>query len=410
MTVAYINADPAVTVFGTDGSSVHVQEILRALLKRGSDVHLFSTRFGSVTAEFSALRVHSLPVPPREAAPVARERALLDANAALHEQLEACAQEQSFDLVYERYSIWSFAAMEFALERRIPAVLEVTAPLLEEQATNRTLIDSPGAEEATMRAFRSASVIVTVSKELAHIIEQHPSARGKVLVVPNAVDPERFAGATPSLPRREDEFIIGFVGALKPSQGLITLLTAFKTVASHSAAARLVIVGDGPDREHLDREVAGRELERRVHFTGAVPPHTIPGLLAGMDVAVAPYPPLARFYLSPIKIFEFMAAGLPVVASGIGQIAEVIEHNVNGVLVPPGNAAALASALTRLETDPKWRRTLGAASRQTVAARHTWDRAVERIMTATGNFAPVTATFPVPPGGPDQATRSACSA
>lgn len=270
--------------------------------------------------------------------------------------------------------------MEFAQEQGIPAVLEVNAPLLEESASQRTLLDRAAAEEVTMRAFRAASAIVVVSKQLARIIERHPSAHGKVHVIPNAVTIERFANAKPSIPKGEEDFVVGFVGALKPSQGLTVLLDAFELLADALPSARLLIVGDGPEREHLQREIAGRELADSARLVASVPPHELPNVLASMDAAVAPYPALVNFYSSPLKIFEYMAAGLPIVASQIGQVAEVIENNITGMLVPPGNAEAVAQALYDLAANPTLRSELGIAARRCAAVRHTWDAAVDRIV------------------------------
>lgn len=378
MKIAYLNADPGVPVFGTKGCSVHVQEVVRAMLKRGAEVHLFASRLGGESgANFSPLQIHPLPPLPK-GDPAARETAALAGNDALRAALERESASGSFDLIYERYSLWSCAGLEFAAEHGIASVLEVNAPLIEEQASHRSLHNREGAEEVARRAFRSARIITAVSRDLGQILEAHPAARGKVRVVPNAVTPERFLNAPPTRARDQDDFVIGFVGTLKPWHGLTTLLESFAQLAQQTGAARLLIVGDGPERERLDREVAARHLENRVHFTGAVSPDEVPGLLASMDVAVAPYPPLTNFYFSPLKLYEYMAAGLPIVASRIGQIEEVIQHEVTGVLVPPGDAIALTIALHELQLHPARRVRLGRAARE-IVQRHTWDDLVARI-------------------------------
>src|SRR5262249_28268280 len=144
--------------------------------------------------------------------------------------------------------------------------------------------------------------------------------------------------------------------------------------------SRLLIVGDGPERGKLDDDIRQRGLQDSAHLTGSVSSDQVPGWLASMDVAVAPYPLLPRFYFSPLKVFEYMAAGLPMVASRIGQIVRIIQHDVNGLLVPAGDSLALAAALQQLHSDPKKRMALGQEARKTVLRNHTWDQVVSRVL------------------------------
>jgi glycosyltransferase involved in cell wall biosynthesis len=383
--VAYITADAEVPVFGSRGCSVHVQEIIRAMGRRGLKVDIFAGSFGgAVTTEFSSLRMASIAA-PKGRNRAEREKALATANASLRALLMERHAENPYSLVYERYSLWSSAAMDFACEQQIPGILEVNAPLLEEKTARHLLIDRAGAEEATMRAFKSARAIVVGSRQLAALIEKHPSAMGKVHVVPNGVDPDRFIGAHPALERGPEDFILGFTGELNASQGLPTLIAAFQLVADALPSSRLVIVGEGPDREPLERDVAARGLEKHVVFVGAVGPHAIPGMLASMDVALAPYPKLAGFYDSPLKIFEYMAAGLPIVASKIGQLEEVLNHGETAMLVQPGEREALAEMIYELAENPDKRRQLGTAAQARVRECYTWENALDLILNLAGS-------------------------
>ena len=96
--------------------------------------------------------------------------------------------------------------------------------------------------------------------------------------------------------------------------------------------------------------------------------------------AAAPAPAIANFYFSPLKLFEYMAAALPIVASDIGQISDVIRHGDNGLLCAPDDPVALASALDRLRCDESLRIRLGASARATVLRSHTWESTVDRIL------------------------------
>ena len=378
MRIAYVSSDLGVPIFGRKGCSIHAQEVLAALLRGGAEVELFTTHGeGERPQDLESIALHALQRPPK-GDPAAREQAALAGNALLRNEL---MRSGSFDLIYERYSLWSFAGMEFARERHVPGLLEVNAPLIDEQAQYRVLVDRAAAERSAERAFRAATALLAVSDEVAAWLESFPAARGKISVTPNGVRPERFpADLKPSLPSPAGTFTVGFVGTLKAWHGLSVLVEAFAQLRASHPAARLLVVGDGPERERLGGDLAQRGLESAAHLTGAVAPAAVPGLLASMDIAVAPYPRLDAFYFSPLKLFEYMAAGRAVVASGIGQVAKIIESGLNGILVPPGDARALADALAGLLSNPILRSRLGSAARETVLRSYTWDEVAARIL------------------------------
>ena len=125
---------------------------------------------------------------------------------------------------------------------------------------------------------------------------------------------------------------------------------------------------------------AARGVAGAVEHAGAVDRCDVPGLLASMDAAVAPYPPQRDFYFSPLKVYEYMVAGLPVVASRFAPLEDTIRNGVNGVLCPPGDATAFATALLDLADKPSLRVALGREARRTVLAQHTWSHVAERIL------------------------------
>ena len=238
-----------------------------------------------------------------------------------------------------------------------------------------------GPRGVARRVFGAASALVTLSRAIAAYLHRYPAAEGRVHVIPDGVNPDRFPpDLEPSCPGPPGTFTLGFVGSLKPWHGLPILVQAFDMLHRRHPNSRLLIVGDGPERVGLEADLAARGVAESVHLTGAVPPGQVPGLLASMDVAVAPYPNLPDFYFSPLKVFEYMAAGLAVVASRIGQLAELIQDGANGVLCPAGDPGALAEAVDRLCRDPGMRARLGQAARATVLRDHTWDGVVRRIL------------------------------
>jgi glycosyltransferase involved in cell wall biosynthesis len=374
--VAYVCADSGVPVFGSRGSSIHVQEVVRALRSLGDDVVLFASRIGGdAPRDFAGLTVRQLS---RKSAYDGREkeRAALAANANLREMLTA---EGPFDFVYERHSLWSFAAMELARDQDIAALIEVNAPLVEEQEEHRALYDRTAAERAARRAFESASAILAVSHEVARWVESRTTASGRVHVVPNGVRPERFSGAETIRSRPRGSFTVGFVGSLKPWHGLPVLAEAFAELHRRDPASLLLVVGDGPDRRSFEADLEQRGLAPWAHLTGKVASEDIPALLAKMDAAVAPYPSTERLYFSPLKVYEYMAAALPIVATRGGQLAGVLKDGVDALLCPAGDADALAGALDSLRRDRQLRLRLGRSAREKAVRDHTWEGVARRI-------------------------------
>lgn len=379
--IAYVCADPGVPVFGTKGASVHVQEIVRAFGRLGYDVTLFAARRGGEPpTDLRGVPVESLPAPPK-GDPAVRERAALATNRALRRTL---ARHGPFRVIYERYSLWSHAGMEFARREGLPGLLEVNAPLIREQARHRTLVHGAAAERVADRVFAAATALIAVSPGVATYLENTcPAAVGRIHVISNGVDPSRFP--TERFERRPEAdkhapFTIGFLGTLKPWHGLDVLMDAFARLHAETPDIRLLVVGDGPERESIEAAAVRHGVASAVRLTGAVTPSQVPDWLYRMDVAVAPYPASSDFYFSPLKIHEYMAAALPVVTSRVRDLDRVVEQGVTGLLYTPGDPVALAAVLRRLQRDPGLCRRLGAAGREKVLRQHGWDSVAARIL------------------------------
>ncbi|MBI3649300.1 MAG: glycosyltransferase family 4 protein [Actinobacteria bacterium] len=222
---------------------------------------------------------------------------------------------------------------------------------------------------ALRRAARGIAVRVAVSERAAEVVRRR--AGGAYRVIPNGVDVARFAGAAPADlgPGRK----VLFVGRLHPRKGFATAVEAFRRLGADHADLRLVVAGDG--RELAAVANLPPELRRRVVLLGAVANRDLPPIHAACDAFMAPNTGGESF---GVVLAEAMAAGLPVVASDIPGYDEVVTDAIDGLLVPPGDAAALAAALGRLLDDPALAERLREAGRHR-AARFDWPLVVEEI-------------------------------
>ena len=214
-------------------------------------------------------------------------------------------------------------------------------------------------------------------------------------VVANGVSLERFAPAAAANAEHlgrlnsDSPATIRFLGTLKPWHGLATLVEAWALLRARNPQADLLIVGDGPEYESVKNRIDSLGLSDGVTFSGAVQPDEVPQWLGKMDIAVAPYPHMEHFYFSPLKIYEYMAAGIPVVATRVGHLESVVSDGLNGVLVEAENPEAMAQCLHDLLNQPERLQQLGHTARLTAEQSHSWLAVVNEILdiaAATGRL------------------------
>ena len=229
MRIAYVCLDPGIPVFGTKGASVHIQEVVREYRRRGHDVTVYATRRGSdVPDDLAELRIVDVPITTRDEEE--RERAQQAASASVSDMVRA----GGYDLVYERYSLFSTVIAECG----VPGILEVNAPLIDEQRTHRVLVDEQAADAALQEQIQAALATICVSDPVRDwVIARTEGTR--VFTVPNGVNVHRI---TPQ-PESPGAPVVTFVGTLKPWHGVDVLLRAR---AQAHKDWKLRIIGDGP--------------------------------------------------------------------------------------------------------------------------------------------------------------------
>jgi glycosyltransferase involved in cell wall biosynthesis len=379
MRLLYVALDQRVP--GTLGGSVHVRAVAEGLARLGHEVHV-ATQCGGAWPN-GGVHWHAMGPPlGRPELRWARSRAVAD-----------LATRVGAAVVMERY--YNFGGEGILAARRLglKAVLEVNAPVIDYPGSAKSRLDRALVIEPMRRwrdrLCRMTDLFITPTADIlppwvekrrvvevewgADVVEFHPAATGPLPFTP---DPSRVTCV--------------FAGAFRSWHGVVQLAAALARLhdaGDHRFGA--VLIGDGPERAAAEQVVKGVP---GVVFTGAIPHAQMPACLAAADIGVAPFDPLRHgplrlgFYWSPLKIFEYMAVGLPVVAPALPRLKRLIEHGTEGVLYNPADPRALDRALASL-ADPARRAQMGAAARERVVRDFSWDahcRILDKRLRALG--------------------------
>jgi alpha-maltose-1-phosphate synthase len=368
--ILYVASDQVVP--GRTGGSVHVLEVARGLAARGHDVHAVVHRQrGSPDLEEQAgVTWHRIEWVPDHRLFRFRARGRVASIA-------AGARPQ---VVMERYYNFGGEGLAVAAERGLPSVLEVNSPLLDHPGSLKGALDALAVVRPLRRyrerLCRQATALVT---PLPQIVPDF--ARGKTETVTWGANVDAFSPER----RREDvraelgvppgAVAVLFSGSFRPWHGVHVLEEAARLLQRRDDVFFLFV--GGPEARSGDG-YRGRHL-------GTVPYERMPDVVAAADIGAAPYDTarLAQlrlgFYWSPLKIFEYMATGLPTVTIPVYPLTEIVRDGQEGLHAREADPAALAAALERLAGDAALRRRLGNAARARVVERYSWGRHCEQL-------------------------------
>jgi glycosyltransferase involved in cell wall biosynthesis len=396
------------------GYTVRTQGIAAAQRRIGVDVHV-STRLGfPVTAGrlAAAANVEVDGVPHHR---LLRARGIpRTGDKLLAADIEATARlvRRLQPGVLHAHSKYVNAQVALALRARygLPVVYEVRG-FLEETWRSRGRDPLSDVYQMTRsietECMRSADAVVTISEGMKAEISARGVPADHITVVPNSVD-EAFLAEPPDateLRHRHgvgpDELLIGVVSTLNEYEGVDVLIDALAQLLREKVPARLIVVGDGPERKALANRVDQLGLNGQAIFTGRVPFSSIREYHSAIDVFCVPRldTPVTRL-VTPLKPLEAMATGRPVVASDLPPLREIVKPDRTGSLVAANDANALAQALAAFASDADLRTKLGIQARRWVAEHRTWSVAANRYRTLYQRIG----TEPTPRG--DGSTRS----
>lgn len=371
------------------GSLVQVSEFSRAFQALGHELAVHA--MDPLELKPSGRQSFSAALKGRWSKYLHEPNALLKNLAFFGRECRIVAMEKP-DVILTRYKLYYGSSALTARRFRIPLVLWMHAPhTYEEDKYLKKFRRIPGlAEWVEKRIINAAKRTITVSEEVGRYFPEGIFRNGHLEVIPNGVDPEKFNPSSKDKNIRSrfpvpNPVILGFVGSFAAFHGIQTLKSILAFTLSKYRHTCFLLVGEGPRRSELEEFVrAGGWEKSRVHFTGRVDHSEVPNHVAAMDICLLPYDQESEgFYFSPLKLFEYMAGGKPVLGPRMGQVAKVIKEGFNGMLYAPASPADANEKLRALIDDASLRQRLGETARKTILENYTWRHtalAVERVL------------------------------
>jgi glycosyltransferase involved in cell wall biosynthesis len=376
MRILFLSAHPAMSLSDSQGYVTRILELIGGLAELGHEV--FPLIAGDQKARQTAQKVYKHRVKrlvPPKIAQVVRELTFLFLDRQYYSYCQREVKRVQPDVILERYSVFHRTGMWLATRFGLPLVLDDIAPLWEEDVYFRRGL--PGvARRIQEQVFARADGLIAVSGAMKSYLIQNGVPEHKVTVIHNAADHKKFAPDVDGSEIREryglaDKTVVGFVGAFLPWHGIESLINVALDLKKKNERMRFLLVG--PDNHWMPESSSFKQMTANVNgmvvFTGPVPHKEVPKHVAAMDIATMPK---SNNYGSPIKIFEYMAAGKSVIAPRLPPIEEIITHGQDGWLVDMNDLGNLNNAIEYLGENPQVREKIGIRARETVIRNFTW--------------------------------------
>jgi glycosyltransferase involved in cell wall biosynthesis len=380
-------------VHGIGGMQDHTVDLVRGLVAAGHEVEVITGRHpeGAKDAEFAGALWHFVDAPTSRRHLPMRHPEWLRSSAARFGELHT---RRPFDVVHSE-STSALGLLRRGWHERVPLVAKFHGNYLsfvrtalrriaagdDVVAEAKGIVWNTGAHFLTSGwyAFRACEGIVASHAQLDDTVRSLRLRPSRVHVVPNGIDPATFSPGDQAAARAElglsGGVIFAWLGRIYAGKGLDVAIHA---LARAGIDASLLVVGDGEGRTNAEALVTRAGLREAITFAGLQPRERIPLYIRSADALIftTRLPEAA-----PMTPLQAMASGVPVLASRIGAIPEIVSvPGVNGLLVEPGDADELASSMARLAGDDRLRARVGAAGRERVLSEFTLDRMIEKTL------------------------------
>lgn len=290
------------------------------------------------------------------------------------------------DVLVYRSTLFNFAPQLIRKIYGLPCVAEVNSiKFLEISVASRAGMLARLTRRAEEFAITRSDRVFVVSDAIKNFVDQfYPSEY--CTVVPNGVetddfDPELFDRE--SLKERlglQNKVVLGYVGSYKAWHGLDITLDLIKELTNTDPRFALLLIGNGETYQHIKSRIQNENLGHSVTQIDYVPHVDVPEYTATFDYAVMTYPDFEGFYFSPLKMYEYMSMGTPVISTSTGQIASILDHDRTGVLVHPPTVQNFLEAVLYLHNSPDKYQSIAKVSRSETIEQHSWLKNAEQVM------------------------------
>ncbi|HEX9625680.1 MAG TPA: glycosyltransferase family 4 protein [Acidiferrobacterales bacterium] len=362
-----------------DGQHVHIEELTAALKRAGHEIVMVGPP--GVDAEQFGADAGWIAVLKKWLPKFVYELMELFYSVLDYRRLKRAAERHKPDCLYERYNLFLLSGVWLRRRTGLPMLLEVNAPLYDERKKYNGIALDRLARWAEGAAWRGADFVLPVTQVLAERVAQAGVDPGRIVAIPNGIDPERFS-RVPALDDAKQalglkgRLVLGFVGFMREWHGLERVVDLIAD--SGDRRRHLLLVGDGPARAGIERRAQERGIAERVTVTGVVERDRVARYIAAFDIALQPE---VVPYASPLKLFEYLALGRAIVAPATPNLREVLTSEDNALLFDPADAHGFAVAVEHLCIDAELRAHIAAGARATIERRGlTWDNNAARVV------------------------------